>query len=140
MMISTKGRYGLRVMLDLCQQNKGEYISLKSISMRQDISMKYLEAIVAALTRDGLLKSQRGKDGGYMLLREPEEYTVGEILRATEGRLTTVACTDCEDGIESCQRAEGCLTQPIWRKLDIIINGCLDDISLADVLEGRVSL
>lgn len=140
MMISTKGRYGLRIMLDISQQKGGEFISLKSIAERQEISMKYLEMIVSALTKSGLLRSQRGKDGGYMLVKKPEEYSVGEIIRATEGQLTTVSCPDCEGGGEKCERSEGCLTLPIWKKLDMMINSCLDEISLTDVLNGDVVL
>lgn len=133
MMISTKGRYGLRVMLDLAQQNPGEFISLKSISERQDISMKYLEMIVAALNKAGLLKSQRGKDGGYMLTKQAGDYSIGEILRTTEGGLTAVSCHEC--GGDGCTRSEECLTFPIWQHLGLIIDGYLDSISLSDVLK-----
>ncbi len=138
-MISTKGRYGLRVMLDISQQESGEYISLKSISQRQDISMKYLEMIVASLNKSGLLKSQRGKDGGYMLTKDPSEYTVGEIIRAAEGKLCAVSCQGCEGGKEKCERSETCLTMPIWKKLDLMVNSCLDEMTLADVLNGDIS-
>lgn len=140
MMISTKGRYGLRIMLDISQQNSDEFISLKSISERQGISMKYLEIIVAALNKNGLLKSQRGKDGGYKLTKGPEEYTVGEIIRATEGRLTSVSCPDCGLDDKTCENSANCLTLPIWRKLDMMINSCLDEISLTDVLNGEIEI
>lgn len=136
MIISTKGRYGLRVMLDLAQHKEGEFISLKSIAERQEISMKYLEGIVAALNKAGLVASQRGKDGGYRLTRPADDYTVGEIVRATEGGLAPVACPDCEEGGSGCGRSETCLTLPIWRRLDLIINGYLDGISLTDALNG----
>lgn len=136
MIISTKGRYGLRVMLDLAQHKEGEFISLKSIAERQEISMKYLEGIVAALNKAGLVASQRGKDGGYRLTRPADDYTVGEIVRATEGGLAPVACPECEEGRSGCGRADTCLTLPIWRRLDFIINGYLDSLSLTDALEG----
>ena len=140
MMISTKGRYGLRIMLDISQQNSDEFISLKSISERQGISMKYMEIIVAALNKNGLLKSQRGKDGGYKLTKSPEEYTVGEIIRATEGQLTSVSCPDCGHDDKTCENSANCLTLPIWRKLDMMINSCLDEIRLTDVLNGAVEI
>lgn len=136
MMISTKGRYGLRVMLDLAQQDSDEYISLKSISERQQISMKYLEMIVSALNKAGLVKSQRGKDGGYKLTKAPQDYSIGEILRVTEGGLAAVSCPECEGA--ACERAGGCLTLPIWQRLGEVINYYLDGISLKDILERRI--
>lgn len=136
MMVSTKGRYALRVMLDLAQQDREAYISLKSISERQKISMKYMEAIVAMLNKAGLLKSQRGKDGGYRLSRLPEEYPVGEILKLTEGTLAPVACLG--EGCErECEIASNCLTRPLWQKLDGIVDEYLSGVTLADLLEGR---
>lgn len=131
MMISTKGRYALRVMLDLAQQPAGEYISLKSISQRQAVSMKYMEAIVATLNKAGMVESLRGKKGGYRLTRKPREYTVGEILKLTEGSLAPVTCLDCEN---PCQRAESCITRPMWLELDKLIDDYLESKTLADLL------
>lgn len=136
MMVSTKGRYALRVMLDLAQQNKDAYISLKSISERQKISMKYLEAIVALLNKAGLLNSQRGKDGGYRLSRAPGEYPVSEILKLTEGTLAPVACL--EEGCNAdCALSANCLTRPMWQRLDGIIDEYLSGVTLEDLLHGR---
>lgn len=136
MMVSTKGRYALRVMLDLAQQDRDAFISLKSISERQQISMKYLEAIVAMLNKAGLLCSQRGKDGGYRLSRAPGEYPVNEILKLTEGTLAPVACVG-EGCNEACELSANCLTRPMWLKLDGIIDEYLSGITLEDLLAGR---
>ena len=136
MMVSTKGRHALRVMLDLAQQERGAFISLKSISERQEISMKYLEAIVAMLNKAGLLMSQRGKDGGYKLARRPEEYPVNEILKLTEGTLAPVACL--EEGCDSdCTHSANCLTRPMWMRLDTIIDEYLSGITIQDLLDGN---
>ena len=137
MMISTKGRYALRVMIDLAKQNKGDYISLKAISDRQQISMKYLEAIVAILNKAGFLQSLRGKDGGYRLARDPSEYTVGSVLKLTEGSLAPVACLEgsCDT---VCQSSDGCITLPLWQKLDSIIDSYLESVTLADLMSGKV--
>lgn len=132
MIVSTKGRYALRVILDLAQHADEGYVSLKEISQRQDISMKYLESIVSVLSKAGLLRSHRGKDGGYELTKSPKEYTAGEIIRATEGNLTPVACLDC--GEVSCERAEVCLTLPMWQRMDDLINGYLDSVTIDDLL------
>lgn len=137
MMISTKGRYGLRVMIDLAQQNTETFVSLKSISERQEISMKYLEMIVAALNKAGLVQSQRGKDGGYRLTRDTDDYSIGEIIRTTEGGLATVSCAECSED-KSCSKSQACLTFPLWQRLDDYINSYLDGISLRDILEQKV--
>ena len=134
-MISTEGRYALRVMLDLAQHPDEGYISLKTIAERQDISMKYLETIVGALKKAGLVDSSRGKEGGYALLRPPEEYSVGEILRSTEDKLSPVSCITAE-GV-SCAQASGCMTLPMWRELDEMTNRYLDAVSLRDLLTGE---
>lgn len=131
MMISTKGRYALRVMLDLAQQPAGEYISLKSISQRQAVSMKYMEAIVATLNKAGMVKSLRGKKGGYRLTRSADKYTIGEILKLTEGSLAPVTCLECEN---PCQRAESCITRPMWLELNKLIDDYLESKTLADLL------
>lgn len=135
MMVSTKGRYALRVMLDLAQQPPGEYAALSGVAERQGISVKYLEAIVATLCRAGLLISQRGKNGGYRLAREPGAYTAGSILRLTEGSLAPVNCLAC--GKNDCGRAAACLTLPMWTELDRRIGEYLESVTLEDLLQGR---
>ena len=135
MNVTSKGRYALRVMLDLAQHPDEGYISLKTVAERQDISMKYLEAIVGALKKAGLVDSSRGKEGGYSLLRPPEEYSVGEILRSTEDKLAPVSCITAE-GV-SCAQASACLTLPMWRELDELTNAYLDTVSLRDLLTGE---
>ena len=134
MNVTSKGRYALRVMLDLAQHPDEGFISLKTIAERQNISMKYLEAIVGALKKAGLVDSSRGKEGGYSLLRAPEEYSVGEILRCMEDMLAPVSCITAE-GV-ACSQASGCLTLPMWRELDELTNGYLDTVSLRDLLTG----
>ena len=136
MMISTKGRYALRVMLDLAGQSQEEFISLKAISDRQKISMKYLEAIVASLSKAGMLESQRGKSGGYRLNKPAAAYSVGNVLRAAEGELTAVSCLEESKG--GCDRAGECLTLPLWRNLDKVVGDYLDSVTLADLLEERL--
>ena len=131
MMISTKGRYALQVMLDLAQQCPDAYISLHDISQRQAVSMKYLEAIVAMLNKAGMVESRRGKSGGYRLTRAPEDYTVGAILKLTEGTLAPVACMDCDSG---CTRVHACMTRPMWQELDRLIDDFLESRTLADLL------
>ena len=115
MKISTKGRYALRLMIDLAQHDAAGYIPLRDISKRQEVSAKYLEQIVVQLSRAGLVTSTRGAQGGYQLARHPSEYTVGEILRITEGSLAPVACL-AHDPVE-CPRAEDCITLGFWRGL-----------------------
>lgn len=132
MMISTKGRYALRVMLDLASQPAEEYISLKAISDRQEVSMKYLEAIVANLSKAGMLASLRGKSGGYRLNKDASAYSVGDVLRAAEGELNTVNCLEESKG--GCDRAGECLTLPLWQKLDQIVADYLDSVTLRDLL------
>ena len=132
MMISTKGRYALRVMVDIAENQRDGYIPLKEIAYRQDISEKYLESIVVLLSRAGLVDGVRGKGGGYRLTRTPDQYAVGEILRLTEGSLAPVACL--EGAENTCPRAGHCHTLPMWEKLDTIINDYLDSVSLADLL------
>lgn len=139
MMISSKGRYALRVMIDLAQNNTGEPISLKDISERQDASTKYLELIVAQLSKGGLIDSTRGKKGGYKLIREPKDYTIGSILKQVENNLAPVNCI--EGGVIKCDRdkANVCITLPMWKKLDDIIDEYLESVTLEDLLEGRIS-
>ncbi len=137
MMISTKGRYALRLMVDLAEHNSGEYIPLRDIADRQDISEKYLENIIKVLIKENYLVGLRGKGGGYKLTKPPEQYTVGSILRLTEGSLRTVACL--EGGPSSCERAPRCRTLPMWRKLDRIIADFFDGITLADLANPDLS-
>ena len=133
MMISTKGRYALRVMLDLA---RGEgFVSLKDIADEEAISMKYLEAIVSKLNKSGLVLSHRGKDGGYRLVRPAGEISIAEILSSAEGTLRPVHCTGLEGG---CDRQCECLTLPLWQELDKKIEAYLSDMTLEDVLLGRV--
>ena len=130
-MISTKGRYALRVMLDLAA---GEgFVSLKDIADEQEISMKYLEAIASVLTKAGMITSIRGKNGGYRLTKTPAEYTVGDILRQTEGSLAPVSCLE-----SGCPNSESCITLPLWAGLDRRIDAYLSSVTLADVLQGTV--
>ncbi|WP_394273696.1 RrF2 family transcriptional regulator [Butyricicoccus sp.] len=133
MKISTKGRYALRLMLDLALHDTGENIALKTIAKRQNISGKYLEQIIGILTKAGFVKSVRGSSGGYRLAKAPEEYTVGDILRLTEGSLAPVACV--EDGVENCPKAENCVTLTLWKDLNDAINSVVDHVTLADLVE-----
>ena len=133
MRISTKGRYALRLMLDLALHDTGENIALKTIAKRQNISGKYLEQIIGMLTKAGFVKSVRGSSGGYRLAKAPEEYTVGDILRLTEGSLAPVACV--EEGVETCPKAENCVTLTLWKQLNDAINGVVDHVTVADLVE-----
>ena len=135
MNITSKGRYALRVMLDLAQHRQEGYISLKTIAERQGYSMKYLEMIVGSLKRAGLVASTRGKEGGYRLVRDPEDYTIGEILRCIEDNLAPVACIKAGD--ICCEHAGECMTVPMWKELDDITNAYLDGVSLQDLLTGE---
>lgn len=135
MKISTRGRYALRLMLDLAQQDPEHYVTIKSIAERQQISSKYLEQIIPALSRAGFVRSVRGAQGGYKLTRAPEEYTVGMILRLIEGSLVPVACM--EDDPNQCPRCSQCLTLDVWQQLDAAISGVIDHITLADLLKKQ---
>lgn len=133
MIVSTKGRYALRVMVDLAEHPTEGYIPLREIARRQEVSEKYLEIILKMLVREKLVVGLRGKGGGYRLNRPPEQYTVGEVLRCTEGSLAPVACL--EDADNQCPRASGCRTLPMWEKLNTLVNGFFDGITLADLME-----
>ena len=135
MNVTTRGRYALRVMLDLAQHGGSGFVSLKTVAERQDISMKYLEAIVCELKKAGLLESGRGKEGGYRLSRAPEDYSVGEILRVLEDNLAPVACIKA--GSVDCAHAGECMTLPMWRELDELTNAYLDRVTLQDLLSGE---
>jgi Rrf2 family iron-sulfur cluster assembly transcriptional regulator len=132
MLISTKGRYALRVMIDLAEHNNGRYMVLMDIAKRQDISEKYLESIIAVLSRAGLVQAQRGRGGGYRLAREPETYTVGSILKLTEAPLVPVACVGQPK--EGCERRGECRTLPMWQALAGLLDDFFEGISLADLM------
>lgn len=131
-MISTKGRYALRVMADLARQDSDDFIPLDEIADRQGISKKYLEIIVKLLVRHNLLKGVRGKGGGYKLTRPLSDYPIGEILEATEGTLAIVACL--KDGAKPCERKESCATLPVWEKFDQLTHDFFYSITLEDLL------
>ena len=132
MKISTKGRYALRIMIDLALNSNGNFIALKEIAKRQDITIKYLEQIVALLNKAGFLETARGNAGGYKLAKEPKDYIVGDILRATEGDLAPIICLT-EDG--ACQRKQICKTYSFWKGLDDVINDYIDSKTLEDLLK-----
>lgn len=130
--ISTRGRYALRVMIDLAEHDTGAYIPLMDIAERQQISEKYLESILAALSKNGFLLTLRGRNGGYRLSRKPEEYTIGSILYETERSLAPVACM--EQGAAPCGREDECRTRPVWTALSELIDGYLQSVTLADLM------
>lgn len=132
MLISTRGRYALRVLIDLAEQNTEEFIPLKEISARQKLSQKYSESIMTMLSKAGMIEGIHGKGGGYRLSRTPGEYKIGDVLRLTEGTLAPVSCLEC--GAEPCERADECRTLPMWVKLDRMINEYLDQVSIADLM------
>lgn len=133
MMISSKGRYALRVMLDMAQQKDDGFIRLSDVAQRQEISRKYLESIMTALSKSGLVESALGKSGGYRLARAPADYPVGEILRAAEGELAPVACLAREG--HKCDRVGFCYTLPFWKGLEDQINAYVNSFSLQDLLD-----
>ena len=131
MKISTKGRYALRLMLDLALNYSGKYIPLKAIAQRQEISDKYLEQIINTLSKAGFVESARGAQGGYRLARKPSEYTAGDILRLAEGSSAPVACLDCAG---SCDKTDTCLTIGLWRRMQEAINDVVDKTTLEDMI------
>lgn len=133
MKISTKGRYALRMLVDLAEHKNDGFVSLKDIAQRQGISKKYLEQIVSVLNKSNILKTNRGFQGGYMLAKPPQSYTVGEILRMTEGSLAPVACLD-SDPID-CERSGDCPTLALWQGLNKVINEYLDSVTLSDIVD-----
>lgn len=134
MKISTKGRYALRLMLDIALNEKeGEPVRIKDIARRQELSGKYLEQIIAALHKAGYVKSIRGPQGGYLLTREPSQYTTGMILRLTEGSLSPVSCL--EEKENTCSRCSDCATMILWKKLNDAINGVVDTVTLQDLMD-----
>ena len=133
MMVSTRGRYALRMMLDLAEYQGTGYVALKDIASRQEISKKYLEQIIPVLNRAGLLQTVRGYLGGYRLSKTADKYTVGEILRATEGSMAPVACLETKPNL--CPRCHECATLPVWEGLEKVVNEYLDGITLQDILD-----
>ena len=135
MKISTKGRYALRLMMDLAENNTGSPISLKDVAKRQDISDKYLEQIISILNKAGYVRSVRGAQGGYMLKMEAHNYTVGMILRQTEGSLAPVACIEDDEIV--CDRQQQCVTSIVYKKINDAISGVVDNITLQDLVDWQ---
>ncbi|MCR5436611.1 MAG: Rrf2 family transcriptional regulator [Treponema sp.] len=134
MIVSTRGRYALRVMVDLAENHDKDRTPLKEIAERQNISQKYIETIMTLLSKNGFVDAIQGKGGGYRLNRSPVEYKVGDILRVTEGTLAPVACL--EKGAVPCERKSFCKTLPVWTKLDEIVENYLDSVTLADLIKS----
>ena len=135
MKISTKGRYALRMLVDLAEHQNCGFVALKDIAERQNISKKYLEQIIPIFNKSDILKTTRGSQGGYMLSRSPDKYTVGEILRLTEGSLAPVECLN--QNPVGCERSAECATLPVWQGLNKVINEYLDSITLQDILDQQ---
>lgn len=133
MKISTRGRYALRVMIDLAEHSGDGYIPMKDVAERQQISLKYLEKILPALAKNHYIVGVHGKGGGYQLTKAPSEYKVGEILRLAEGDMAPVACLECN--AEGCSQVEGCRTRPMWDKLNTLITEYLDSVTIADLMK-----
>ena len=133
MLISTRGRYALRVMLDLAEHSDGSYLPMKQIAQRQGISLKYLEQIVPVLSKNGLVEGVHGKGGGYRLSKPPQDCRIGDILRLAEGDLAPVACLECN--ASPCDRAETCPTLPMWREFHRLVNEYFDGITLSDLMK-----
>ena len=132
MKISTRGRYALRVLVDLAEHRNEEYVPLKEIALREDIPFKYVESIMTTLSKEELVIGKHGKNGGYRLVKEPSEYKVSEILKITEGDLAPVSCLGCE--INNCKRNESCKTLPMWKNLQTLITDYFDSISIATLM------
>lgn len=137
MLISTKGRYALRVLIDLAEQQNSHYIPLKEIAQRQNISQKYLEGIMTILSKDHLIDASHGKGGGYRLNRPPKDYKIGEILQLTEGTLAPVSCL--EKGAAPCHYTAQCRTIPMWSKLNDLITEYLDSVSIEDLMQETIT-
>lgn len=136
MLISTKGRYALRVMVDLAEHYSSSYLPMKEVAERQGISLKYLERIVPVLTKGGYIEGVHGKGGGYRLLREPQDCRIGDILRLTEGDLAPVSCLEC--GAKPCERSGECRTIGMWTRFYQIINDYFDGITIADLMQNDI--
>ena len=135
MKISTKGRYAIRMLVDLAEHQENGYVALKDIAERQEISKKYLEQIVSILNRPGFLQTNRGQNGGYRLAKPADKYTVGDVLRITEGGIAPIACL--EDEVNLCERAKNCATLPMWTELYRIISDYLDNVTIQDILDKQ---
>lgn len=133
MLISTRGRYALRVLVDLAEHSDSGYVPMKDIAERQGISLKYLEKIIPVLTKNGVIEGVQGKGGGYRLMISPEECRIGDILRYTEGDLAPVACL--ESSAQPCERINGCHTYPLWVEFYELVNSFFDGKTLADILK-----
>lgn len=138
MKISTKGRYALRLMLDIALDHSGEPVRIKDIAARQEISEKYLEQIISVLNKAGLVRSIRGSQGGYLLTKEVDKYTAGMILRVTEGSLAPVSCLD--DEVNTCERQSMCATLRLWQMLNTAICDVVDKVTLADLMEWQMQM
>lgn len=135
MMISTRGRYALRILIDLAEHYTGNYIPMKDVANRQELSLKYIERIMPALSKNNLVEGVHGKGGGYRLVKSPAEYKVGEILRLAEGNLAPVACLECD--AKPCERAGECRTLPMWKEFHKIANQYFDGVTLADLMKRQ---
>ena len=136
MMISTRGRYALRVLMDLAENQGKGYIPMKSVAERQELSLKYIERIVPVLVKNGLVEGVHGKGGGYRLVKKPSEYMVGDILRLTEGDLAPVACLEC--GAAPCEKASECKTLPMWKEFYTLVNNYFDGITLDNLINSNI--
>lgn len=134
MLISTRGRYALRVLIDLAEHGNGGYVPMKDVAQRQEISLKYLERIIPVLSKNGFIEGLQGKGGGYRLVKPPEECRIGDILRLTEGDLAPVACL--ETGAKPCSRASQCRTYPLWVEFYELVNAFFDGKTLADIVKA----
>ena len=135
MMISTRGRYALRVMLDLAENGGEGYVPMKEVAQRQELPLKYIEQLMPALVKAGFVEGVHGRGGGYRLVRPPEDYTVGEVLRLAEGELAPVACLAC--GAKPCPRKDNCITLPLWQKYDTLVHDFFYGITLDDLIKGN---
>lgn len=133
MMVSTKGRYAVRILLDLAENASGEYIPMKEVAARQGLSLKYIEQIMPLLKKENVVEGVHGKGGGYRLVKNPKDYRIGDILRMAEGSLAPVACLDC--GAKPCERSGNCRTLPMWTKFYEMTNEYFDSITLADLIQ-----
>ena len=133
MMISTRGRYALRVLLDLAENQNEGYIAMKTVAHRQELSLKYIERIMSVLSKNHYVEGVQGKGGGYRLAREPKDYRVGDILKLAEGELVPVACLECN--AKTCKRADTCKTLPMWKEFHHMVNHYFDNITLLDLMK-----
>lgn len=140
MKLSTKGRYGLRAIIDIAVHSESEAVALSSIASRQDISISYLEQLIAKLKKVGIVNSIRGAQGGYTLAKEPEEISVGDILRALEGDLNPVDCAEVTGGEATCSGSDACVTKYVWKRISESINNAVDEIMLSELVEESLQV